>query len=125
LSAAPGIQLTAGIAIMNCQFALAVVLATSAAGITAFADDISMEPVAAGPTLESPAARSVAELRAEEYKLQTGLGSPARTRAEVTAGFMAARDRVAAFNREDSGSSYLAQQAQAPAASARLAAVAE
>jgi hypothetical protein len=107
---------------MNCQFALAVVLATSAAAITAFADDISMEPVAAGPTLESPAARSEAELRAEEYKLQIG---PARTRAEVTAGFMAARDRVAAFNREDSGSSYLAQQAQAPAAGARLAAVAE
>jgi hypothetical protein len=106
---------------MNCRFAIAVVLATSAAAITAFADDITMDPARSTSSASYSAVMSDAELWEQEYNLLIGLTSPARTRAEVTAEYVAARDQVAAFNGEDSGSSYLAQQGPAGAVDTRLA----
>jgi hypothetical protein len=67
---------------MNRKFALALVIATAAAG-NAFADDITVETV--------PFKSSV-------------------TRAEVQAQYVAARDAVAAMTQEDSGSAYMARQ---------------
>lgn len=64
---------------MNRKLALALVIATAAAG-NAFADDITVETVPF---------RSTA------------------TRAEVQAQYIAARDAVAAMTSEDSGSAYL------------------
>lgn len=78
---------------MNRQLALALVIATTAAG-NAFADDI---------TIETTAFRSTA------------------TRAEVQAQYIAARDAVAAMTREDSGSAFIARQDRHDARGSRVA----
>jgi hypothetical protein len=65
---------------MNRKLAIALVIATAAAG-NAFADDITVETVPFKSTA---------------------------TRADVQAQYVAARDAVAAMTREDSGSAYLA-----------------
>jgi hypothetical protein len=67
---------------MNRKLAIALVLATAAAG-NAFADDITVETVAFKSTA---------------------------TRADVQAQYVAERDAVAAMTREDSGAAYLARQ---------------
>lgn len=67
---------------MNRKLALALVIATAAAG-NAFADDITVDTVPFRSTV---------------------------SRAEVQAQYVAARDAVAAMTREDSGSAYIARQ---------------
>jgi hypothetical protein len=79
---------------MNRQLALALVIATSAAG-NAFADDIGIDTV---PFRSSA------------------------SRAEVRAAYIASRDAVAALTREDSGSAAIARQDGAQAPAARVAA---
>jgi hypothetical protein len=80
---------------MNRKLALALVIATTAAG-NAFADDITLDPV----TFQSTASR-----------------------AEVRAAYIASRDAVAAMTREDSGSAAIARQQGPRSAAARVAAV--
>lgn len=108
---------------MNRHTAIALVIASAAvagnavAG-TSLAGDISVET---RPFVSSVARADVqAELR--QYK-QAGVNPwsmaynplrdfrSTRTRAEVTAELKASRDQVAAFTREDSGSAYLAGNA--------------
>ena len=98
---------------MNRNIAIALLLAAAAG--TSFADDITVDHT----PFTSTATR--AEVRAElaAFK-QSGVNpwsnqydqlaqfSSQRTRAAVTAEYINARDRVAAFNGEDSGSAYLA-----------------
>jgi hypothetical protein len=100
--------------------ALAVTLAAAS---PAFADDITVEPFPFVSTLSR--AQVQQELRqhrhaginpwADDYN-QLAQFRGSMTRAEVTAEFMAARQSVAAFNAEDSGSVHLAK-VHAPAAS--------
>jgi hypothetical protein len=78
---------------MNRKLALALVIATAAAG-NAFADDITVDAV----------------------PFQSKL-----TRAEVQAAYIASRDAVAAITSEDSGSAYIAGQQGAKAPAARVA----
>jgi len=95
---------------------IAAVAFAAAAG-SAFADDITVET----SPFVSNATR--AEVQADFAAARTAGVSPAsnrydplahfqseRSRAAVTAEYIAARDRVAAFTAEDSGSAYLAQQ---------------
>jgi hypothetical protein len=67
---------------MNRQLALALVIATAAAG-NAYADDITVDTVPFQSTV---------------------------SRAQVQSQYIAARDAVAAMTREDSGSAYIARQ---------------
>lgn len=113
---------------MNRHFALALVIASAAAG-NAFADDITVDPV------QFTSSISRAEVQAELDQFRQSGANPwakshdqlaglrsERTRAEVTADYLAERARVAAMGGEDSGSMYLAQgEMPAPvAASAAL-----
>jgi len=98
---------------MNRNIALALLLASAAA--TSFADDITVDTTPFAST--ATRAQVQADLKAFQ---QSGVNpwstqySPVaqfrsqRTRAAVTADFANARDRVAAFTGEDSGSAYLA-----------------
>jgi hypothetical protein len=105
--------------IMNRKLATALVLAaTAAAGNafagTGFAGDISID------TTPFVSSKTRAEVQAEvgqvrgispwsmQYNPLSGYKSD-RTRAEVTAQYLASRNQVAALTSEDSGSSYLAQ----------------
>jgi hypothetical protein len=101
---------------MNRNIASALVIATAAFAGSAFADDITIDPVAFNGT------RTRAEVQAElaQYKA-TGVNvwstqynplkqfKSATTREAVVAAYLADRDEVAALNGEDSGSAYLAQ----------------
>ena len=109
---------------MNRYLALAMAIACTAAG-PAFADDITVDPQPFVSTLSR--AQVMEEYRqfrlsgvnpwADDYT-PAALAST-RSRAEVTAEFMASRSMVAAFSGEDSGSDYLAHAAKVqPAASA-------
>ena len=104
---------------MNRNIALALVLATAAVG-NAFADDITVE------TTPFASTASRAEVQAELVQFKRSGANPwaldfsplaqfrgSNTRAQVVAEFMSARDEVAAFNSEDSGSSYMARDAEA------------
>lgn len=104
---------------MNRNFALALVSACVAAG-PAFADDITVDPNPFVSTLTRAQVREeLNQFRhggvnpwADEYNLQP----PPRgtsTRSEVKAAYLAARDEVAAFNGEDSGSVYMSHMASA------------
>jgi len=93
-------------------------LAAAASG-AAFADDITVDPHPFVPAL----ARADVQAQLQQYKAQ-GVNpwstsynplkqfAGSRTRADVTAEFLQARDEVAARNGEDSGSSWLAAQAR-------------
>jgi hypothetical protein len=116
---------------MNRNTALALVLATAAAG--AFADDITIERTPFVSTLDR--AQVVEELRqfrqaggdpvAMEYGPRITDVRSDRTRAEVTAEFLAGRRDVAAFNGEDSGSMFLARREMPLPMRAHFAAVTE
>ena len=105
------------------KFALtlvAAVAAGSAVAGTAYVGDIAVE------TDAFTSSRSRAEVQAElaQYK-QAGVNPwsnsynplksfvSTKTRDQVTAEFLGARDQVAAFTREDSGSAYLARNGAA------------
>lgn len=98
---------------MNRNIAIAIVLATAAAG-SAFAES----PLASGTEafVSSTAARVQVQPQqpganpwAKDYnplaQFQSG-----KTRAQVSAEYVQSRDAVAAFTREDSGSAWLANQ---------------
>jgi len=98
---------------MNRNIAIALVLAAAAG--TSFADDITVDTT----PFASTATR--AEVQAELKGFKQSRVNPwsnrynplaqfssQRTRAAVTAEYTNARDQVAAFNGEDSGSAYLA-----------------
>lgn len=98
---------------MNRNTVIALVLAAAAG--TSFADDITVETT----PFTSTATRAEVQAELKGFK-QSGVNpwsnrynplaqfSGQRTRAEVTAEYINARDQVAAFNGEDSGSAYLA-----------------
>jgi hypothetical protein len=98
---------------MNRNIAIALVLAASAG--TSFADDITVDTT----PFASTATRAEVQAELQGFK-QSGVNpwsnrynplaqfSSQRTRAAVTAEYTNARDRVAAFTGEDSGSAYLA-----------------
>ena len=98
---------------MNRNAAIALVLATIAS--TSFADDITVDRT----PFTSTATR--AEVQADLNAFKQSRVNPwsnaynplvqfssKRTRAEVVADYVGAREQVAAFNGEDSGSAYLA-----------------
>ncbi|MDB5856495.1 MAG: hypothetical protein JWQ76_184 [Ramlibacter sp.] len=101
---------------MNRNFALSLLLATAAVG-NAFADDITMDNTPFTSTLSR--AQVQADLQqaraagvdpwAQDYDHLAGLRSD-RTRAEVTAEYIAERDEVASLNGEDSGSVQMARR---------------
>ena len=100
---------------MNRKIALALVLASTAAG--AFADDISADP----QPFASTATRAQVLQELNEYR-RAGMNPYAdeynplmqfrgeRSRQEVMQEFIQSRDSVAAFTGEDSGSFHLARQ---------------
>ena len=103
---------------MNRKSLLALALAATATG--AFADDITIDPT----PFVSTATR--AQVQAELAAFQESGRDPwarqydpladfrsQRSREEVKAEYVQARDRVAAFTGEDSGSAYLAGQSEA------------
>jgi hypothetical protein len=112
---------------MNRNFALALVLSAAAVG-NAFADDITID------TTPFASTRSRAEVQAElaqfrqsgvnpwsnQYNQLAGFQSTL-SRSQVAADYIASRDQVAAFTREDSGSAYLARIHVAPVATTRVA----
>ena len=99
---------------------IASLLAVAAAGTNvAFADDITVEthPFVSTLTREQVQA-DLQQYRAAGVNPWSTSYNPvahfqgARTRAEVTAEYLRARDEVAAMNGEDSGSSWQAAQAR-------------
>lgn len=101
---------------MNRNFALALCIATAAAG-NAFADDITVEATPFVSTMsraqvqeEMMQARAAGiDPWAQDYDHLAAFRSE-RTRAEVTAEYTAERDNVAALYGEDSGSVLLARR---------------
>ncbi|TFZ05689.1 DUF4148 domain-containing protein [Ramlibacter henchirensis] len=100
-----------------------IALAFAASATAAFADDITIDP----HTFVSTASR--AEIQAELAAFEASGRDPwarqynpladfesQRSREEVKAEYVQARDRVAAFTGEDSGSAYLAGQPDAVSA---------
>jgi hypothetical protein len=106
---------------MNRNIAIALVLAAAAG--TSFADDITIDTT----PFTSTATRAEVQAELQVFK-QSGVNpwsnrynplaqfSSQRTRAAVTAEYIHARDRVAAFTGEDSGSAYLAVHDSEPVA---------
>jgi hypothetical protein len=102
------------------RYLIASVLAIAAASTNvAFADDITVDP----HPFHSSLTRAEVQAQLHQYKAagvnpwSTSYNPVARfqgsrTRAEVTAEFLQARDEVNALNAEDSGSSWLAAQAR-------------
>lgn len=98
---------------MNRNTVIALVLAAAAG--TSLADDITLDTT----PFTSTATRAEVQAELEGFR-QSGVNpwsnrydplakfSSQRTRAAVTAEYTNARDQVAAFNGEDSGSAYLA-----------------
>jgi hypothetical protein len=99
---------------MNRKSIIAIAITAAAAG-SAFADDITVE------TTPFVSSATRAEVQAELGRYQQAGVNPwsnrynplaqfrsQRTRDQVAAEYLAARDRVAAFTGEDSGSAYLA-----------------
>jgi hypothetical protein len=108
---------------MNRKSIIAIVIASaasmgSAIAGTSLAGDISIE----SKPFTSTATRAEVQAQLAQYK-QSGVNpwsnrydplrdfQSTKTRAQVTAEFHAAREQVAAFTREDSGSAYLARNA--------------
>ena len=98
------------------RYLLASLLAISAASANvAFADDITVET----RPFQSSTTRAEVQAQLQQYKAQRvnpwsmsynplARFSSDRTRADVTAEYLRARDEVAALNAEDSGSAWLA-----------------
>ena len=113
---------------MNRKAALALLLAASAAAGNAFADDITVETVPFASTASrAEVVGQLAAFRASganpwalEFDALAGFKGT-RSRAQVTAEYLAERDKVAAFTGEDSGSGYLAQDRDGDAPALRLA----
>ncbi|MDB5900915.1 MAG: hypothetical protein JWP22_617 [Ramlibacter sp.] len=104
---------------MNRTLSLTVAAAACALIGNAFADDITIDPT---PFVSSRTRAEVQQelkeykasgidLWADNYNPVAGLTS-GKTRAQVRAEYLAERDKVAAFNGEDSGSVYLARAIQ-------------
>ena len=101
---------------MNRKIAFTLVLASVAAG-SAFAESPRTETGA----FQSGVSRQQVQAELQQHR-QTGIDTFAdgynplhgfrgtRTRADVTAEYIASRDLVSAFNGEDSGSRYLARR---------------
>ena len=112
---------------MNRKIALTFVLA-SAAATSAFAETpmVDARPFKASMTREQVQAelqqhrQTGIDVYADGYNPLAGFRST-RTRAEVTAEFMASRDMVSALNSEDSGSRYLARREMPRAVGPQLA----
>ena len=110
---------------MNRKLAVSLVVALAAAG-PVLADDITIDPHPFVSTLtRAQVQQELREFRqagvnpwADDYNPVPAFRS-ARTRAQVTAEFLAERDAVAALNSEDSGSSYLIRVAWSKAHPAR------
>ena len=98
------------------KLSLALAVAACAFIGNAYADDISNDPFPFVSTRTRAEVKAeLAEFRAsgvnpwaDDYD-QLAQARSEKTRAEVTAEYMQERDRVAAFNGEDSGSVYLAR----------------
>lgn len=99
---------------MNRKLATALVLAAAAAAGNAFADDITVD------TTPFVSARSRAEVQTELTQVRgtspwsiqynpLATFKAEKSRDQVTGEYLASRNQVAAFNGEDSGSAYLAQ----------------
>jgi hypothetical protein len=113
---------------MNRKIALSLVLATAAAG--ALADDITIETT----TFKSTLTRAEVQAALQQHR-QSGIDPWAdhydhlkdfrsdRTRAEVQAEYIAARDEVHALNAEDSGAAYLARRMMPRSVGPQLAAL--
>src|SRR5688572_22396506 len=103
---------------MNRKSLIALAFAATATG--AFADDITIDPtpfVSTATRAEIQAGQAAFEASgrdpwAREYNPIADFESQ-RSRAQVKAEYVQARDRVAAFTGEDSGSAYLAGQPDA------------
>lgn len=103
------------------RIALALVLATAAAG-NAFADDITVDttPFRSSVT-HAQVQAELAQFRQSGVNPWSQAYNPLkafrgqRTRAEVAAEYLRARDTVQAMTAEDSGSSHLARQDRADA----------
>lgn len=102
------------------RYIIASVLAIAAASANvAFADDITVDPHPFLPSLT----RAEVQSQLQQYKA-AGVNpwstsynplarfQSAKTRAEVTAEFLQARDEVAALGGEDSGSAWISAQAR-------------
>lgn len=114
---------------MKRMLSLSLMAIAAAAAAPVFADDITVDPV----PFQSTATRAQVM---QEFRQVRALGveptameynplmyfRSARTRGEVTAEFMAERDRVTAFQGEDSGSAYIARHEIARPGGMRLAA---
>ena len=111
---------------MNRNFAIALLLAAAAS--SSFADDITIDKT----PFTSTATR--AEVQAELNAFRQSRVNPwsnqynplaqfssKRTRAEVVAEYISAREQVAALNGEDSGSAYLARHEDAAAVATTIA----
>ena len=102
---------------MNRYLATLIAAACAAAG-TAFADDITVDPHPFTSTLSRAQVqeellqfrRSGVNPWADDYDHLSHAPS-GMTRADATAGYLAARNSVAAYSAEDSGSSYMARMA--------------
>ena len=116
---------------MNAKNLAASVLAVAAAAV---AGQAFAETPNAVPEQQFTSTRSVAQVQAELAQYKAAGVNPWSTsynplrgfkstlsRDEVTSAYVAARDEVAAFGREDSGAAYLAQNGQRNAASTNLA----
>jgi hypothetical protein len=103
---------------MNRNIASVLAISAAAFAANAFADDITIDNT---PFVGS---KTRAEVQADLTQFKRAGTSPwstqynqlakfqsAKSRADVTAEYTAARDEVAALNGEDSGSAYLAQYA--------------
>lgn len=103
---------------MNRTIASVLAITAAAFAANAFADDITID------TTPFVGSKTRAEVQADLAQFKRAGTSPwstqynqlakfqsAKSRAEVTAEYTAARDEVAALNGEDSGSAYLAQYA--------------
>lgn len=99
------------------RLALATLLSVAAFAATAETPDPSGQfaaRVSAGTTVQAPVAQATKAAPGNSANVWSTRYNPLdhfrseRTRAEVQADFVANRDRVAAFTREDSGSAYLA-----------------
>jgi Domain of unknown function (DUF4148) len=116
------------------RYIVTVIAAACAAAIPAFADDITIDTNPFVSTLTRAQVRAET-LEAMKVGINYGSGydplvrfprqqGPGRTRAEVTAEYLASRNEVTAMNAEDSGSSHMTRVAAVkarPAAATELA----
>jgi hypothetical protein len=105
---------------MNRHIAIAIIAASAAAAGSAFAEDYnSHNPVFEGSRTRSEVQAELAQFKQSGKNPWSNRYNPLaefrsdKTRAQVVGEYIAARDRVAAFTGEDSGSAYLARNGAA------------